>query len=202
MSGHPADSDGDVIFTVGALLDALADVPRSQPIAVLARPRDDNARLSDFRSFHLDTSRGSVAVLEPLDGKASALAAAVELGDLASVRRLVDAGHDVNQRDRRGVVPFDGETPLISAANRGSVPIIQLLLDLGADVNARSLTGWTALMRACNAGKLEASQCLLQAGADPSITNDEGYTAKGRIPGTHPELLALLDKAEDAYSKE
>lgn len=41
----------------------------------------------------------------------------------------------------------DGATPLIGAAEGGRVAMTSPLLKLGADVNARSASGWTAITR-------------------------------------------------------
>jgi len=195
--GH-ADDDGEQIaFTVGELLDALADVSRERPVAASIRPRGQPGSLGDLRAVYVDVTQPKIVVLEPLDGESSALVAAIDSGDVQRVRDVIDDGADVNERDRRGVL-LDGAAPLTIAADAGHLAIAELLVERGADVNARSLTGWTALMRACNAGHLDMARFLLQAGADPSLENDEGYTARGRISGTQPELLHLLEQAEAA----
>jgi hypothetical protein len=49
------------------------------------------------------------------------------------VRLLLDLGEDVNWADDYGI------TSLMAAANRGDVPIIQILVDAGADVGAFDL---------------------------------------------------------------
>ena len=114
---------------------------------------------------------------------------ALEQADLARCRRALDAGADVDATDARSPT-FDGGKPLHSAV--GFSEAVRLLLNRGADPNARSASNWTPLMRACNVGCLESARLLLDAGADPSPLNDEGYTAYGRTSGDHPELLALL----------
>jgi ankyrin repeat protein len=52
---------------------------------------------------------------------------------LQVVKRFVALGNDVNQPDDYGI------TPLMAAANYGSVPIIQYLIDAGADLSAHDL---------------------------------------------------------------
>jgi uncharacterized protein len=125
------------------------------------------------------------------DAPGAALFEAVESDDLAAAADLLARGADINAPDPRH--PFyDGQTVLIIAANRRQAGLLSWLLARGADVNARSASGWTALLRACNAGHTEAARILLYAGADPGIENDEGYTAYGRIPGNNTELLQLM----------
>jgi ankyrin repeat protein len=121
----------------------------------------------------------------------AALFEAVDRNDLARARELLAQGADINAPDPRTPF-FDGATALITAANKGSTDMVQLLLSQGADVDARSASGWTALMRACNAEKFDCARLLLEAGADPNIRNDDGYTAYGRVPANHGELLRLL----------
>jgi ankyrin repeat protein len=52
---------------------------------------------------------------------------------LQVVKRFVELGNDVNQADDYGI------TPLMAAANFGNVPIIQYLIDAGADLGAHDL---------------------------------------------------------------
>jgi ankyrin repeat protein len=52
---------------------------------------------------------------------------------LQVVRTFVELGNDVNHADDYGI------TPLMAAANYGDVPIIQYLIDVGADLGAHDL---------------------------------------------------------------
>src|SRR5262249_601852 len=61
---------------------------------------------------------------------ADAFGEAARHGDLATVRRLLDDGVDVNTKFRYNA------TALAYACDRGYLDIVQLLLDRGADVNA------------------------------------------------------------------
>jgi ankyrin repeat protein len=62
---------------------------------------------------------------------------AVQQGNLAEVKRLLDAGHDVNAADEGGA------TPLHVAAFQGDHDMVQLLLGRGADRSARDADGDT-----------------------------------------------------------
>lgn len=52
---------------------------------------------------------------------------------VALVKMLLELGADVNHADHYGI------TPLMSAANRGDVPVLKVLIDAGADVGAYDL---------------------------------------------------------------
>jgi ankyrin repeat protein len=54
---------------------------------------------------------------------------------------------------------------------------VALLLDRGADPNARQQVGYTPLMGAANAGREDLVDLLLRHGADRTLVNDEGKTA-------------------------
>src|SRR3974390_2800515 len=60
-----------------------------------------------------------------------------------------------------------GATPFLRAAQSGDLLLMKLLLDLGADVNARdTLDGRTALMGAAHKGRNDGIELLVQHGAN------------------------------------
>jgi hypothetical protein len=87
---------------------------------------------------------------------------AVAVGDTNEVRRLAAEGADPN-------MTFAGSTPLHEASHNGDVPMIQLILDLGADASATDTDDhWTVLMSAATGDGTDATvDLLLQHGADP-----------------------------------
>jgi ankyrin repeat protein len=176
-----------LVLTVGELRRALAELADSAIVAI-APPA--GATSETVRTVSVEVRHGAL-LLVPSDEDTSALFEAVAAGDIAGARALLSKGVDVNARDPRSPL-YDGATALATAAERGLVDMLRLLLELGAEVNARSVSGWTALMRACNSGQTDAARCLLDAGADPDMRNDEGYTAYGRIPGTCLDLMRLF----------
>ena len=65
-----------------------------------------------------------------------------------------------------------GRTPLHQAAAKGDVEIILILIEYGADVNARTISGETPLMKAIAFYQVEATKILLRLGADPNMKNE------------------------------
>jgi ankyrin repeat domain-containing protein 50 len=54
---------------------------------------------------------------------------------------------------------------------------VQLLLEKGTDVEAKTDDGWTALHRAAAQGREAVVQLLLEKRADVEAKTDDGYTA-------------------------
>ena len=65
------------------------------------------------------------------DPRAGTLLHAARDGDLDAVRRALDAGVPIESRDA------DDRTPLLLATDRAQLPVVLLLIERGADVNAR-----------------------------------------------------------------
>ncbi len=69
----------------------------------------------------------------------------------------------------------------------------RLLLDSGANSNAKNLTGLTPLHIAAYGGQLELVRLLLDHHADPNIANNGGVTPLDEAKNqNHPEVVALL----------
>ena len=89
-------------------------------------------------------------------------------GDLAMARALIARDADVNKT---------GWAPLHYAASRGHIPMIDLLLEHHAYIDAESPNRTTPLMMAAGYGSVQATRILLRAGADATVKNAEGLTA-------------------------
>ena len=105
---------------------------------------------------------------------------AVNVGDVASAQGLLARGVDANARNA------EGTTALMLAAHAGNFPMVKLLLEGGADVNACDERGWAPLANAVynpemKHGFADVVQALIDAGAN--IEAAIGY-------GVRPLMLA------------
>ena len=72
---------------------------------------------------------------------ATPLCVAISKGDIATVKKLVEYGVDVNERK-------NSMTPLMYAARYNNAEIAKFLIEKGADVYAKDDNGFTALKHA------------------------------------------------------
>lgn len=66
---------------------------------------------------------------------------------------------------------------LLAAARRGDLNTVRILLNKGANVNARDRHGETALIWASAIGNIKLVKLLINKGANVTIFDKEGYTA-------------------------
>jgi uncharacterized protein len=101
------------------------------------------------------------------------LIAAAADNDVATARALVDAGADVNAKDRTQQSPY-----LIATSEIGDDPrLLELMLDNGAKIDDKDSFNGTGLIRAAERGHPRIVRRLLQAGIDRDHVNRLGWTA-------------------------
>ena len=137
------------------------------------------------------------APVSPTDPRAAQILNAFRHGDRATADRLLRQA--ATTADIRGP---GGATPLIYAALYGTADSVRLLLERGADPNAKNQANATPLMYALDEpGKV---RLLLERGADPNARSDEGQTplliAASR-PGALQVVKLLLDKGADPSAR-
>ena len=152
---------------------------------------DPNAAPSGYSALHSLTW-----VRKPIRGdgdpspKGSGVYSALDL-----TRMLVKAGANINARYERGKselsrFTYDGSTPFMLASQTSDVPLMQLLLELGADYEMANVDGTTPLLAAAGVGwlgngdeaagteaeALAAVELLIRLGADPNVVDYNGET--------------------------
>ena len=151
---------------------------------------------------------------------------AIDFGCLELVRWLIEAGANVNAEVDDGFTPLhsaiesdadvsttivglllkagaeieargcNGWTPLQMAACRGYLDKVKVLVEAGADINARLEIDAeeTVLMEAAFGGNADVVRFLLQKGADPTARDSFGRTAaKYAKRWGHPDAAQILD---------
>jgi uncharacterized protein len=104
------------------------------------------------------------------------LKCAVEEGDANSVKLCLDHGASVNCQFKDDLyTPL--HTACSSGTSSGSLEVLNLLLESGADCNACNKWKETPLLIAANNGHKAAVEALLEHGADPSLCSEAGWSA-------------------------
>jgi ankyrin repeat protein len=132
---------------------------------------------------------------------------------LQLVRELVKRGADVNRRLEKGdggkaQMKPKGSTPFLYAARTADLPLLQALLEAGADPTLGNADGCKPLAAAAGVGViavgeepgsvdevLEVMEFLIQRGADVNSVDQNGETAMhGAAYRNYPEVVAYLAK--------
>ena len=97
----------------------------------------------------------------------------------------------------------NGGTALTVAAQSGHLAIVQLLLEKGADIEAKDILKETALMKAVRGGYFGIVQLLLKKGADVEAKDrwNETATIKAAEYGYSSVVQLLLEKGADVEAK-
>ena len=89
--------------------------------------------------------------------------------DINIVETLLDGRISVDEKTQ-----YTNSTPLMFAAQKGHVRIINYLIAQGADINATNCDGETSLLIATSFQRPRSMTVLLQSGADYLCTTDTG----------------------------
>ncbi len=140
-----------------------------------------DAALQEWLTAHQFPAGGIDAVIA---NATTPLMKASHLGEREAVRRLIEAGADLNARNA------DGNNALWLACVGGHPNIVDMLAEAGIDIDNRNDNGATPLMYAASSGKAAVVERLLARGADVNPETLDGFSALD-LAGSI-ECLALL----------
>ena len=173
---------------------------------------DPNDQRSGFAPLHAVTWVRKTKRGDNVDGDPPPRGSG-NLTSLAFVREIVGLGADLDLRLQRGSAGRaklnpKGASPFLLAAHTADLPLMNLLEELGADLEATNSDGCTPLMAAAGVGVtavgeypgsvpevIEAIQWLVDRGADVNAVDNNRETAMhGACYRTYPEVVDLLSK--------
>lgn len=121
-----------------------------------------------------------------MDLALAALVRAVENGDVATTRLLIQQGDCLKDPDFPTCAFFHGWTDL---------ELIKVLVEAGCDINATNDDGEWALWNAAERGDLATVAWLLSAGANPHLQNSGGTAIHSAVCSNKIEVVRLLLEA-------
>lgn len=135
----------------------------------------------------LDAGASPNEIVSQLALTVPVLSRVARLGDVDTMRVLLDHGADPNLKGGRGLTPL-----MMAAATTADPTMVRLLLDKGAVVDAGDENGNTALDWALRLGDTQASRVLRTAGARPMASpKPPPATRSGAREARHAVELAL-----------
>ena len=129
-----------------------------------------------------------------LPGRETALMTAARVGKLASVKALIARGAAIDAKDEK-----HGQTALMWAAAEGHAPVVEMLIEMGADYKARLASGMTPMLFAVREGRSDVVHVLLKAGANVNepvpVEGGRRRAVGGRAlpPGATPLMTAVMN---------
>jgi cytohesin len=203
-------------------LHVAADCGRADAAGVLllggaaADARDDHKETP----LHKAAALGRVAVVDLLLSRhadeeaqngsgATPLLVAARAGQTAVAKLLLDHGANISAKGfhLRTALHYAASVREATTTNQpttsGNVALAEVLLELGAEVDARDETGWTPLHDAARSGNQALVELLLKHRADPSAKTTSGETpADVAQEMKHPEIAQMLkDAAQHSTQK-
>ena len=166
-----------------------------------------NLTRSQHSALHASAGNGHLAVMRLLieagvdidiespHGTTPLLLAARE-ARLDAVAFLLAHGADVSQKDSDGntVLHLMHNVEYLPNYQGDLVKTIKILVDAGADVNAKSTDGLTPLIDMCRDGNVEGTRALLAQGANPTPQSKQGNDAL-HYARFHSKIRPLVEEA-------
>jgi ankyrin repeat protein len=186
---------------------------------LLDKGADPNVASTGFTALHLATQVRRPEVL-----KFATPASTDKLDSFDVIKSLIAHGADVNAQMAKGFIglrqpldmPLAGATPFFLAARVADVPVMQLLLEKGANPLLRTKENATPLMAAAGVGyrqgespgteeeALAAVKLALSLGDDVNAANGIGFTALhgAAIRGANTIIKFLVDNGARINAKD
>jgi ankyrin repeat protein len=123
---------------------------------------------------------------------------AIQKGDVAKVKSLIS-----NNKELIHKKSDKGQTPLHLAVQNGYQEIVDFLISLGADINAKDGEGNTPLITALALKKTDTAKFLLSKGADVKIKNaqNEPPVILALMHGLNELVKPILDNGQDVNER-
>lgn len=179
LAGHP--------LTTQTLLDS-ADLGGSKgmtPTAQLSSPKSSAilalATKSNFIGIVRILVNAGVDINHQDQQGETALHVAARFGH-ADCARLLLAGSNTQKANTEVAETTYSWTPLFVACVDGNFPIVELLVDAGADVERVDSSGWTAREHAALRGHIEIAERLFELSADKDQDTDSSISVSSSPP--------------------
>ncbi len=102
---------------------------------------------------------------------------AIKKANIKTINEFLKAGYvNTEFKNRDGTLKEETETPLFTAITTGNLNIVDLLLDKGANKEAKNVKGETPLFAAIRSKQHEIVKLLLDKGADSEAKNPNDET--------------------------
>ncbi|MDD9899436.1 MAG: ankyrin repeat domain-containing protein [Alphaproteobacteria bacterium] len=123
-------------------------------------------------------------------------------GTEAECLSLIKEGADVNVALLHPKYSYPNPA-LVQAVQQNFTELALILLDHGADVNAKGIAENTALIHAASNGNERLVKALLEKGADVNLGSEYDITPImfGALSGKKKVVTALIDNGADIYAK-
>ncbi len=127
------------------------------------------------------------------DGQSFALLKACKKNHFKVAKLLIKAGANLQSHYNKMA-----KTPLMEAANKGYISIVQELIQSKADVNYSTILNTTALHYATYQGHVLIAECLIKSDANVNVKDTTGYAPLHNIAcySNEPHFVTVIMKAK------
>lgn len=193
FQGRAAESDSPVSNRDWALLDAIQVGNTTAAKESLKHGANANAKSSDGRTallIAIDKGQNEIAkaLIESGANLDTALNRSVAAGNVELANLLLEKGVSPNSPIKNP----NTYSPLMTAAEKANLRLMQILIDKGADVNQKNTEGVTSLEMAAASGNAEAVKLLIDKGANAKQEAGGKALLSAVSDNDSPDIIKLL----------